>query len=316
MFRKYTISPFAIFLLLAACTATPEPAADPIIVERPTITAASTSVPNTETPLPTPTAEATPSTPPRITPTPYTPLPTNTPTPTPQSFYEDVWVGGLLMSQTELWVANSSIPHVLPRSPLVPLQTADPQTAEQLNSLPNPWVTVLAQGDFYYNGPEDYYLVVESIELVNLPYSAETPLDATYHHTDPDFTFDYPAGWFITTPEEEVEGILHLNNVPPLAYERQLFIGTEYSDPTRYNLTVRVLEEDSIEAYLDFFRGTDEQLWDIETVEINGRPVPKITAYGLGYTITYLLELNDTILAFSDWEGDANFIERIISTVR
>jgi hypothetical protein len=89
--------------------------------------------------------------------------------------------------------------------------------------------------------------------------------------------------------------------VPPLAYEQHLFIGTEYSDPTRYDLTVRIPEEDSIEAYLDFYQEIDEQLWDIETVEINGRPVPKVTTYGLGYDLTYLIEVNGTILAFSDW---------------
>jgi hypothetical protein len=225
-------------------------------------------------------------------------------------------VGGLLRSQTELWVANSSIPNVLFFNPMLTLQAADPETAEYLTTLPMPDALVIAQGDFYYNGPEDFYLVVKSIELVNLPYSAETPLDATYHHTDPDFTFDYPASWFVRPPQDEGDGILWLSNVPPIVFEQQLGIGAEYSDPTQYDLTVRVPEVDSIEAYLDFYRGTDEQLWDMETVEINGRPVPKITAYSLGYTITYILEVNGTILTFSDWQGDPEFMERIISTVR
>jgi hypothetical protein len=333
MFRKATLSLIAVFLLLAACTTSPEPAADPVIIARstntvtpisdtltplPTPNGTGTGAPVSETTFPTPTAEGTFAPTPgiTITPTPYTPMPTPTVTPTPKSFYENVWVGGLLMSQTELWVANSSIPNVLFHNPRVTLQTADPETAERLEMLPTPEALVLIEGDFYNNGPEDFQLVVNAIELVNLPYSAETPLDATYHHANPDFTFDYPAGWFISPVESEGPGILWLNNVPPIVEELGLGIGTEYSDPTKYDLTVGVPDFESIEAYINKVQEADPQLWDLETVQINGRPVPKITSYGLGYSITYLLEVNGTILSFYDWEGDADFMERIISTVR
>jgi hypothetical protein len=112
MFRKQSLFLLILFLLLAACTAAAELAANPVAVERPTQT--STVVAATETPLPT-----------------------------------------LTPAGVTLFV---------------------------------PKITI------YYNSDEGYWLVDKAIELVNLPYSAETPLDATYTHTNPDFTFDYPDG--------------------------------------------------------------------------------------------------------------------------
>jgi len=129
MFRKQSLFFVAVLLLLAACTGTLEPAADPIVIERSTKTVTSipdtltplptpmgTGTPVSETPFPTPTAEGTFAATPgiTITPTPYTPLPTATGTPTPQSFYENVWVGGLLMSQTDLFGRNPSRRHLPP----------------------------------------------------------------------------------------------------------------------------------------------------------------------------------------------------------
>jgi hypothetical protein len=302
-----------LFFLVAACTAAVEPAANPVAVERPTQTS---TVPATETPLPTLTPAGVTPFVPKVTMTPYTPMPTNTPTPTPQSFYEDVWVGGFLMSHNELQVGNSSIRHVLGHGQFVPLQTADEETAVHLNSLPTRDVLVIAEGDFYYNSAEDFWLIVKTIELVNLPYSAEIPLDATYTHTNPDFTFDYPAGWFIHTPEDEAEGILQLNNVPPIVREQGLWVGREFVDPTQYDLAVHVLEVDSIEAFVKSFEENDGMLWEAEMLELNGRPVTKAITQGFGTVATYAVEVNGQILAFTDWMPQTEFMERIVATVR
>jgi hypothetical protein len=302
-----------LFFLVAACTAAVEPAANPVAVERPTQTS---TVPATETPLPTLTPAGVTPFVPKVTMTPYTPMPTNTPTPTPQSFYEDVWVGGFLMSHNELQVGNSSIRHVLGHGQFVPLQTADEETAVHLNSLPTRDVLVIAEGDFYYNSAEDFWLVVKTIELVNRPYSAETPLDATYTHTNPDFTFDYPAGWFIHTPEDEAEGILQLNNVPPIVREQGLWVGREFVDPTQYDLAVHVLEVDSIEDFVKSFEENDGMLWEAEMLELNGRPVTKAITQGFGTVATYAVEVNGQILAFTDWMPQTEFMERIVATVR
>jgi hypothetical protein len=302
-----------LFFLVAACTAAVEPAANPVAVERPTQTS---TVPATETPLPTLTPAGVTPFVPKVTMTPYTPMPTNTPTPTPQSFYEDVWVGGFLMSHNELQVGNSSIRHVLDHGQFVPLQTADEETAVHLNSLPTRDVLVIAEGDFYYNSAEDFWLIVKTIELVNLPYSAEIPLDATYTHTNPYFTFDYPAGCFIHTPEDEAEGILQLNNVPPIVREQGLWVGREFVDPTQYDLAVHVLEVDSIEDFVKSFEENDGMLWEAEMLELNGRPVTKAITQGFGTVATYAVEVNGQILAFTDWMPQTEFMERIVATVR
>ena len=317
MFRKQSYFLILLSVLLAACITGAEPAADPLATTTPAQTAAAitTPVPLTETPSPPPTAETT-TIPVPITPTPYTALPTNTPTPTPQSFYEGVWISGLLITHTELQVGNSSIGNVLHHYQYVPLQTADTVTAEQLNSLPTDKVLVMAEGDFYYTGPEDYWLVIKSIEMLNLPYSAETPLDATYQHTNPDFSFDYPAGWFIRPLEDETEGILELSNTPSFVYEQSLYVAITYFDPTQYDLTVQAPEVASIEAYIAAYEGYDSNYWDAEMLELNGRPMAKVSVYDLNPTVSYLVEVNGTLLAFTDWLPQTEFIERIVSTVR
>jgi hypothetical protein len=252
----------------------------------------------------------------RVTATPYvTPTP-RPPTATPASFYADIWVGGFLMSHAELQVGNSGISHVLGHGQFVPLQTADMTMADHLNSLPTGDVLVMAEGDFYYKGPGDYWLVVKTIELVNLPYSAETPLDATYVHTDPDFTFDYPAGWFIRPLEGEVGGILQLNNVPLIVQEQGLWVGREFADPTQYDLTVRVLQEDSIEAFVAAYKTIDPLLWEVEMLELNGRPVAKVITQDFGITATYVTEVNGQLLAFIEGMPQTDFMERIVATVR
>ena len=314
MFRKQFLFLLILFFLVAACTAAVEPAANPVAVERPTQT--STMAPATETLAPTLTPAGVTPFVPKVTMTPYTPVPTNTSTPTPQSFYEDVWVGGFLMSHNELQAGNSSIPHVLGHGQFVPLQTADEETAVHLNSLPTRDVLVIAEGDFYYTSTEDFWLVVKTIELVNLPYSAEIPFDATYTHTNPDFTFDYPEGWFVRPFENEVEGILHLNNVPPIVYEQGLWVGREFVDPTQYDVKVGVPEVESIEAYVAAYGEPDPILWEAEMLELNGRPVAKITTFPLGPTVTYVVEVNGTVLTFMDWLAQAEFIERLVATVR
>ena len=310
MFRTQSLFLLILFFLLPTCTEAVEPAANPRPTQTITIALATT------TPWATLTPERVVPFVPKVTMTPYTPLPTNTPTPTPQSLYEDVWVGGFLMSHSELQVGNSNIPHVLGHGQFMPLQTANDETAVHLNSLPTRDVLVIVEGDFYYNGPEDYWLVVKTIELVNLPYSAETPLDATYTHTNPDFTFDYPAGWFIRPLEDEAEGVLQLNNVPPIVWEQGLWVGREFVDPTQYDLTIRVLEVDSLEAYLEAFEERDAMLWEAEMLVLNSHPVAKVITQGFGTTATYVIEVNGHVLAFTDWMPQTEFMERIIATVR
>jgi hypothetical protein len=277
------------FLLLAACTA----AVEPPVVERPTADV--------------------------VTLTPYAPEPINTSTPIPQSFYEDAWLGGFLLNSTELQVGNSSLPHVLTEGQIVPLQTADAETAEHLNSLPTGDVVVWAEGNFHYNGPEDYWLEVDTIEPLNLPYSSETPLDATYNHSGPDFTFDYPSGWFIRPSEDDPRALLQLSNVPPIVYEKSLWVGREFVDPTQYEFTILAIPAESAAEFRATATEIDEAgpgLKEVEMVTLNGRSVTRVVETSFGTTALYLVDINGQLLVFTDWGPQTDFMERIIATLR
>lgn len=338
---------FIIFLLLTGCTSAfdpatgdvaasstavapedtrPNPPAPTPIALQPTSTATPLLPTSTATVMPTRTAFPT-GTPTRrpVTPVPTTPRPTptatETPSPTP-TLYPDAWVAGLLWDEerTILYVGNSSGVIYDSRISYEPLNET---VAATIARYPKGTLVVF-YGDYTPLDRSDGHMVVERVEQVNLPYSADTPLTAVYTHPHNLFAFAYPSGWTLTAENEDRSFVLV--NRPP---ENQQYMGPgiEYRDPTTVYLTLQVRTM-SLEAYVqsrqekeitDEDASIDVQLMvSVNQHHIGEQQVTQIDEESplWGTTRHYALSLNeDQILVITTTSGDAPFVERLLATL-
>lgn len=302
---------FCFFLLfLGACSPTTEPGAAPA-----GDTAITTTLTATIPPPPTtlPTTEPTPS--PTINvPTPVPPTLTPSPSPVPANPDEDAWVGGFLLSHTQLQPGNSSSPNVPPGG-LVRLQPADETVATHLASLPTGDVLVLLVGDIEVNEAGEVWLVVKEADLVNLPYTEDTPLTEVYVHAEPTFSFSYPAGWFITPLENNSTALLRLHNIPAIVQEQGLWPGREFIDPTQFDFTLHHRPDTTLADHLAQRTADSPCLDDLTELTINNHTITRLTESCYGVTVEYILLLNDQLITLNSWATRAPFIERILSTL-
>lgn len=303
--------PLFIFLLFGvACSPTTEPGSAPAGVAQSNATIEITPRP-TNTPTTTPSPSSTPTEEPTaILPT---PILTPEPLPSPSPSDETNWVGGFLLSHTQLQPGNSGPIPSVPPGGLVYLEPANEEIAAHIDTLPTGDVTVLVTGKVE-NREGEFWVIVEEIGLANLPYTEETPLDATYTDDELGFSFSYPAGWFITPLENYNTAILRVDNVPSFVREQGLWPGREFIEPTIFDFTLHHQPDTTFEDYLADRLTNTPCLDEKADLTINGHAVTRIIESCYGITVEYIIVLDGQLFTFNSWSLRVPFIERVLTT--
>lgn len=271
------------FSLLAAACASP---ALPAAVNDRQVVPASTAIEagDQETPLPQPAVSA-----PAFEPPPAT----------------ADWVSGYVVgSRVEVGTGPKRLP--IAGTSDLPIEPADESVSQALAALPQGDVLVILEGD-YLQAPDGVgKLTVERIRLVNLPYTPDTSLDATYEHAKPKFHFNYPAGWFIESFAGGRDNLL--TNAPIEA--TLLRPGRAYLDPTEVDFAFHITDAPSVEAYVDRV-GSSVQ----ESRQIGQTRFTRIEVAGSDAYYQYVTQIEDTVVVFAVHAYNVPFVERVLATL-
>lgn len=299
-------------LILAACS--PPTAEPPAATRTKTPPPATTATPDatrlygqTYMPGQTPLHMQTP--PPSRTPLPvYTPTPSPEPTPT---LYANVWLSGYLTPESTFQVGNNSFGTLILQATIEPL---DASVAAALEAVPPGDSLVILEGNFYPEGERNGRLVVENVQLVNLPYTADTPLDATFTHEDPSFTLNYPTGWSIKSGQSEAEPDFTISNAPPDAVS--LRPGREFLDPTLLEVAAKERNVSSVDEYVENLPEIVLETGVVEFVEINGRRMARVFTQNYGEEVAYTVQINESVVSFFSKAHSEPFLRRMLATLQ
>jgi len=285
--RHHTVLCLFFGLLVTSCT--------------PVASSISTGATVTAVPSATLSAAGTPQ-PPTVTAVANTVSPTTSPT-----VYTDVWVSGYVYGN-RMQVGNASGHVPVTDGFDISIQAADERVAAQLAALPPGDVLVVLDGDLTpAPSARTGHLLVKNVQLVNLPSTPDTPLDATYSHADPAFRIDYPAGWFVEVYDDGQ--LVLITNAPPDSVS--LRPGREHVDPTEVDVGIHVIDTGSIDDYVVAVGGSGET-----EVEIGGRVFTRIVLAGQGTFYQYVTRMSDRIVVFSVRDYNVSFVERLLETLR
>ncbi|MCA9956126.1 MAG: hypothetical protein KC434_15460 [Anaerolineales bacterium] len=246
-----------------------------------------------------------------------TPYATNIPTRTPsatQDMYPNSVVAGYVYRENEqsrlrLGYATEPIQGLV-----LDLAVEDDAVATDLVSIPTGDTLVILQGT-YFTGDAPY-LLVNQVELANLPYDENTPLTETHTFPFPRFSFQIPAGWFVTTDNSsDIPSARITNWAIELASWRP---GQDYLDLTEFDVRIQVEPDASVADYLQrgFGDFLETELVRVEDVVMNGRSLTRVSVQDLGDdTVHYILDIGGRLVSLNARVHNAPFIERLLATV-